>query len=146
MGDNVVGEIKFGNTSIRVQNEVVAKVTKWSKGVSIDEEDITGSEDVIAGTNVVHKQFTPVAVGETAEMEGISIEDADTGRDDGQSELYDAATQGQIVTVRHVKNTGYGDLLTGFFTAYDENASTAETYKWKGSFRVNTITPIVPGS
>lgn len=146
MGTNVAGEVKFAGTSIMVDSEVVAKVTSWKKDVSVDEEDITGSEDYIAGTDVLHKEHTPISVGETAEVEGISIETRASGLDDGQSELKDAATTGKIVTVRHEKNNGYGDLCTGFFTSYSENASTTETYKFKGTFRVNSVVAITPGS
>lgn len=146
MSTNVAGEVKFAGTIITVDSEPVAKVTSWKRNVSIDEEDITGSEDYIAGTDVLHKEFSPLAVGETAEVEGISIETAAAGLDDGQSELKDAATTGKIVTVRHTKKNGYGDICTGFFTSYEEAASTASTYKFKGTFRINSLSAIVPGS
>lgn len=146
MGSNVTGEVKFAGTVVTVAAEIVAKVTSWKRNLSIDEEDITGSEDVIPGTDVLHKEFTPIAVGETAEVEGVSIETNQAGLDSGQSELKDAASSGQIVEVRHTKNNGYGDVLSGFFTSYEESGSTTETYKFKGTFRVNSRTAIAPGS
>ncbi|OFW61773.1 MAG: hypothetical protein A2Z35_05950 [Actinobacteria bacterium RBG_19FT_COMBO_36_27] len=139
-------EVKFARTQIMVDNEIVAKVTSFNRDVAIAEEDITGSEDYIAGTNVLHQQFASISVGETAAVEGIAIESAAAGLDDGQSELRDSAETGAMVTMRHVRHTGYGYVLTGFFTAYSENGNTGEVYKYKGTFRVNSKVAITPGS
>jgi hypothetical protein len=139
-------EVKFARTEIQVENEVVAKVTSFSRKVDISEEDVTGSEDYIPGTNVLHQNFASIAVGETADVEGIAIESSASGLDDGQSELKDAAESGKDVTMRQIRNTGFGHLLTGFFTSYEENGSTSEVYKYKGSFRINSKVAITPGS
>lgn len=139
-------EVKFAKTEIQVDSEIVAKITKFSRSVEISEEDVTGSEDYIAGTDVLHQQFVSIAVGETAEVEGIAIESATTGLNDGQSELKEAAETGKIVTMRHTRATGYGYNMVGFFTNYEESGSTSETYKFKGSFRINSKTEIIPGS
>lgn len=146
MDTNVIGEVKFAGTAIYIDNELVAKVTSWKRDVSTAEENITGSEDYIPGTDVLHEQYSPISVGESAEVEGISIEKRTTGLDDGQSELKDAGESGKIITVRHVKNNGYGEICVGFFTKYEESASTTESYKFKGSFRINSVTRITPGS
>lgn len=143
---NVAGEVKFAGTSVQVEGEVVAKVTSFSRALKISEEDITGAEDVIPGTDILHTEFTAIAVDETASIEGIAIETAAAGLDDGQSELKDAAESGQVVTVRHVKANGYGYSLSGFFTAYEEEGSTSGPYKYKGDFRINSKTEITPGS
>lgn len=141
-----MNEVKFARTQIQVDNEVVAKITSFSRSVEISEEDVTGSEDYIPGTNVLHQQFVSIAVGETAEIEGIAIESSAAGLDDGQSELRDAAEAGQEVTLRHTRMTGYGYTMSGFFTSYEESGSTSEVYKFKGSFRINSKTEITPGS
>jgi hypothetical protein len=139
-------EVIFGNTIVTVESEVVAKVTAFNKQASISEEDVTGAEDVVAGSNVLSQKFVSIAVGRTANVEGIVIESAASGRDDGQSELEAAASSGSEVTLRHTRNTGYGTALTGFFTSYEESGDTSGVYKFKGAFRVNTKTDIVPGS
>lgn len=144
--DNVEDEIKFGNTVVQVDNEIVSKVTSFNTKTDVSEEEITGSEDVVAGTNVLFSKFTAIKVGKTADMEGIAIESSSAGRDDGQSELQDAVDTGKLVTVRCTRNTGYGWLLSGFFTSYEEGADTSGVYKWKASFRVNQKTEITPGS
>jgi hypothetical protein len=141
-----MNEVKFARTQIQIDDEVVAKITSFSRSVEISEEDVTGSEDYIAGTNVLHQQFVSIAVGETAEVEGIAIESASSGLDDGQSELKDSAESGQDVTLRHTRMTGYGYIMSGFFTSYEESGSTSEVYKFKGSFRINSKTEITPGS
>lgn len=141
-----MNEVKFAKTQIQIDGEVVAKITSFTRSVEISEEDVTGSEDYIAGTDVLHQQFVSISVGETAEVEGIAIESASSGLDDGQSDLRDAAESGQSVVMRHVRSTGYGYSMTGFFTSYEESGSTSEVYKFKGSFRINSKTEIVPGS
>lgn len=144
--DNVIGEVKFGGTTISVESEIVAKITAFSRALKISEEDITGAEDTIAGTDVLHNVFTAISVDETASIEGIAIETASSGLDDGQSELRDAAEHGEIVEVRQVRNTGYGWLLSGFFTSYEEEGDSSGPYKFKGDFRVNSKTEITPNS
>jgi hypothetical protein len=144
--DNVDGEVKFAGTMCSIDSEVVAKVTNFNRTVSVSEENVTGSEDYIPGTDVLHERFTAIAVNETASVEGITIEESPAGLDDGQSELKDAAESGKIVTMRNVKNNGYGWNLTGFFNNYTEEADTTKVYRFKATFRVNGKTEITPGS
>jgi len=138
--------VKFAGTIIELENEVVAKVTSFNRSVSISEEEVTGAEDVIPGTDVLQQQFVSTSVGETASVEGIAIEDELSGLDEGQSQLRDAAESGAIVTIKHIRNTGYGYLMTGFFTSYEESGEAGGVYKFSGSFRVNNKAEIVPGS
>jgi hypothetical protein len=145
-GDNVENEVKFANTIVTVDSEVVSKVTSFNKKTSVSEENITGSEDVVPGTDVLHEVFTSIAVNETADVEGISIESEENGPDDGQSELQDAVDEGKIVTLTSTKSTGYGWTLSGFFTSYEEGADTSGVYKWKATFRINSKIQITPGS
>ncbi len=140
-----MAEVKFAGTIIEVQDEVVAKVTSFSRSLDIAEEDVTGAEDVIAGTDVLQLQFAAISVGETVDLEGIAIEDA-SGPDAGQSELKDAAESGAEVVMKHTRNTGYGKQYTGFFTSYEENGDTSGVYRFSGSFRVNEKEDITPGS
>ena len=139
-------EVKFAETILEVQDEVVAKITSFNRNVTISEEDVTGAEDVIAGSDILHSQFVSIAKGETAAVAGIAIESAVAGLDAGQSELKDAAETGEIVSIKHTKANGYGNNMTGFFTSYEETGSVGSVYKFSGSFRVNTNVPIVPGS
>jgi hypothetical protein len=139
-------EVKFAGTIVEIDDEVVAKVTAFNRSVNVSEEDITGSEDVIAGTDILQQQFTAIAKGETATVEGIAIEDATTGPNAGQSALREAAETGETVVIKQTKSTGYGKQLTGFFTSYTENGSTSGVYRYSGNFRVNGVIDIVPGS
>jgi hypothetical protein len=139
-------EVKFAETVVEVESEVVAKITSFNRNVSISEEDVTGAEDVVAGTDILHSQFVSIAKGETADVAGIAIESATTGLDAGQSELRDAAENGEVITMTHTKANGYGRTLTGFFTSYTESGSIGSVYKFSGTFRVNTNVPIEPGS
>jgi len=143
---NTGKEVKFAGTTVLVEGLVLAKVTAFNNDTSISEEDVTGAENVIPGTDVLHGEFTPIAVNETAAIEGITIETPLAGRDVGQSELKDAAEKGKIITIRRVRNTGYGEILNGFFTAYNETGDVSGVYKFKSTFRVNSKTEIVPGS
>lgn len=139
-------EVKFANTQIFIDNELVAKITSFGESLEIAEENITGSEDFIAGTDVLREKYTSISVGQTVDIEGIVIETSAAGPNDGQSELKDAAEEGKEVVMKQTRNTGYGNLYTGFFTSYEENASTSEVYKFSGTFRVNSVTKITPGS
>ncbi len=139
-------EVKFAGTVVEVDALVVAKVTAFNKDLSVSEEDVTAAENVIAGTDVLHTEFASIAVSETASVEGITIETAAGGLNAGQSELRNAAEKGKTVTIRHVRNTGYGYLLTGFFTGYNETGDVSGVYKYKTTFRVNSKVDIVPGS
>ncbi len=138
-------EVKFAGSIIEIASEVVAKITSVTRNISVTEEDTTGAENTFAGSDVLEQQFVSIAAGQTLNLEGITMEDAG-GLDDGQSELRDAAEQGENVTVRHTRNTGHGKELTGFFTAYSETGSTTAVYRFTGTFRVNTVTEITPGS
>lgn len=146
MSTNVVNEIKFAKTVVKVNGYVVAKVTSWTDSAETSEEDITGAEDYIAGTDILREQYTPISVGQTAEMEGIAIEDPNSGRDDGQSALKTAAKSGEIVELIKTNFNGFGYTYSGFFTSYEESASSSEVYKWKGSFRINGEVEVTPGS
>lgn len=143
---NTGKEVKFAGTTVLVEGLILAKVTAFNNDTSISEEDVTAAENVIPGTDVLHGEFTPIAVNETAAIEGITIETSLAGRDVGQSELKDAAEKGKIITIRRVRNTGYGEILNGFFTAYNETGDVSGVYKFKSTFRVNAKTEIVPGS
>ena len=142
----MANEVKFAGTIIEVDDEVVAKVTAFSRNISVSEVEVTGAEDVIPGTDVLQQQFVAIAVGETASIEGIAIESQATGADTGQSELKDAAESGTVVELKHTRNTGYGLKLTGFFTSYSETGSTTDVYKFSGAFRVNSKEEITPTS
>ena len=139
-------EIKFASTTVHVDNELVAKITAFNRNVSVKEEDVTGSADIVSGTDVLQEQYVSISVGETATVEGIAIESADTGRDDGQSDLKTAAEEGQSVVLKHTRPTGYGSSLTGFFTSYEETGDKSGVYKFKATFRINSKTAITPAS
>jgi hypothetical protein len=130
-------EVPFGNTLIKINNEIIGKVTAFNKQSSTSEEDITGSEDVIENNDdILDQEFSSIAIGMTANIEGIVIEDFHSGRDDGQSILAEYAYKGEQVTLIHTRNSGYSITLTGFFTSYEESGDSSGVYKFKGAFRV----------
>jgi len=141
-----MNEVKFAGSVVMVDGEIVAKITGFNKNSSISEEDVTAAQNVIPGTDVLHSEFVSIMVSETANVEGIVIEEAVGGMDDGQSELKNAADTGKTVILRQTRNTGYGYTLSGFFTSYEESGDVSGVYKFKSTFRINTKTEIVPGS
>lgn len=138
-------EIKFAGTVVEIDDEVVAKVSSFQRAISVNEEEITGAGDVVPGSFILQQQFIAVSIGETVSLEGIAIEDSE-GPDKGQSDLREAAETGEIVTIKHERNTGYGIAYTGFFTAYEETGSISGVYRFSGTFRVNSKSDIIPGS
>ena len=125
-------EIRFAGTVIEVDNSVVAKVTSFTRTFNIQEEDVTGAEDVMDGSLILHTKFIPVSVGETVNLAGIAIEG-----DAGQSALREAAENGIEVVLKQTRPTGYGLSMTGYFTGYEESGANASVYKFSGTFRVN---------
>lgn len=133
-------EIKFAGTTVEIDTATVAKVTAFNRSLTIGEAETTGSEDLVEGGDIVMQKFVSTQVGETATVEGIAL-----SGDEGQSELYEAASTGATVDLKHTRPDGSGVTLTGFFTAYNENGGlSAGVYTWSGTFRVNGKTPIVP--
>lgn len=131
-------EIKFAGTVITVDGEVVAKVTSFTRTFNVAEEDVTGAEDVMPGSTILHTKFVPVSVGETVNLAGIAIEG-----DAGQSSLREAAENGTEVVLKQVRHTGYGVTMTGYFTGYEETGTAASVYKFSGTFRVNTREDVI---
>ena len=133
-------EQKFAGTIVTVDTATVGKVTAFNRAITVGEAEVTGSEDLVAGGDIVQQQFVSTQVGETATVEGVSLQG-----DEGQSELYEAASSGATVALKQTKADGSGVTLSGFFTAYAENGGlSAGIYTWSGTFRVNEKTPIVP--
>lgn len=142
-----VKEIKFAGTIVSIGDDAltakpVGKVTAFNRAVTIGEADVTGSEDLVEGGDVVRDTFVSIRVGETATAEGIAL-----ASDEGQSELKAAVDTGATVTLRHTYPDGSGQELTGFFTAYNENGGlSGGVYTWSGTFRINSKTPITAGA
>ena len=133
---------KFAGTVVSIDDEVVAKVTGiTTPNLSISESDITGSEDVASGGDILQQQFASIGVSEVATVEGVVMTD-----DAGQSDLQDAANQGATVEIEHLRPNGSGSTLSGFFTSYQQTRGTGDVAKWTASFRVNSNTPVVAGS
>ena len=136
---NPGGEIRYAGTAITLDDVVVAKVTSFSRSLTVAEENVTGAEDIVDGGDILEEKFVAISVGETAQMEGIAI-----AGDPGQSALKTAAETGAEVDIEHILPTGEGKTLTGFFTNYEERGSITEVYKFSGTFRVNSKADIVP--
>jgi len=133
---------KFAGTVVKVENEVVAKVTSLTTpNLTISTADITGSEDILPGGEILAQKFASIAASEVASIEGIVI----IG-DTGQSELQLAARMGNDVDIEWVGPSGYGALMTGIVTGYQETRGTGDVAKFTASFQVNENTPITPGS
>lgn len=142
-----VKEIKFAGTIVSVGDEAltakpVGKITAFNRSVTVGEADVTGSEDLAEGGDVVRDTFVSIRVGETATCEGIAL-----AGNEGQSELKAAVETGATITLRHTYADGSGQALSGFFTAFNENGGlSAGIYTWSGTFRINSKTAIAKGA
>jgi hypothetical protein len=133
---------KFAGLVAKIDDVVIAKITSVSSpNLSISTADITGSEDVASGGDILTQQLASIMVGETASLEGIVI----IG-DSGQSDLYDAAKTGATVELSWVGASGNGASLEGIFTSYSETRGTGDVAKFTSAFHVNENTAIVAGS
>ena len=135
-------EEKFAGFVVKVDDVTVAKITSITmNNLTISESDITGSEDVVPGGDILAQKFASIAVNETANVEGIVwVGDA------GQSDLKTAAKQGAEVELSAVNAHGNGHALTGFFTSYQESRGTGDVAKFTAAFRANENEAIVNGS
>lgn len=137
-----VKEIKFAGTIVSVDATAVGKITAFNRSVTVGETDVTGSEDLVEGGDIVRDTFVSIRVGETATCEGIAL-----AGDAGQSALKTAAETGATVTLKHIYADGSGQEMEGFFTAYNENGGlSAGVYTWSGTFRINSKTPVTAGA
>jgi hypothetical protein len=135
-------EEKFAGTSVKIDDVTIAKVTSLTTpNLTITESEITGAEDVASGGDILQQKYSSIAVGETANVEGIVITD-----DAGQSALKAAARTGATVDIEWTGPSGNGGTLEGFFTSYQENRVTTDVAKFSGGFRVNDNTEISAGS
>jgi hypothetical protein len=130
---------RSAGTLIYVDGLPVAKVNSFTRTREVSEEDVTGFEDVqgTAPEQINVLQFIAVAVGETASLAGISIED-----DAGQDALNSAADSGQVIVIRQETQAGSGYELTGFLTNFEETGDIPGTYTWTANFRVNSKSKI----
>jgi hypothetical protein len=130
---------RSAGTLIYVDGLPVAKVNSFTRTREVSEEDVTGFEDVQgdAPEQINVLQFISVAVGETASLAGISIED-----DAGQDALNSAADSGKIIVIRQETQAGSGYELTGFLTNFEETGDIPGTYTWTANFRVNSKSKI----
>ena len=133
---------KFAGLVGSVDGVVIAKITGLtSPNLTISTADITGSEDVASGGDILTQQLASIQVSEVASIEGVVM----IG-DSGQSGFYDAAKIGATVDLEWVGPSGNGATLEGIITGYQESRGTGDVAKFSGSFHVNENTPIVAGS
>ena len=137
-----MGVEKFAGAVVKIEDEVVAKVTSFTTpNLTISTADITGSEDILVGGEILAQKFASIAASEVASMEGIVIRG-----NAGQSELQQAARMGNDVDIEWVGPNGYGNIMTGIVTGYQESRGTGDVAKFTASFQVNENTAITPGS
>lgn len=130
---------RFAGTTVKIDSVTVAKITTWGRDSSTAETDVTGSEDVVAGTEILETKYEPVAVSSTINFGGIEV----VG-DTGQGDVEAAFGEGTEVTIRQAYNDGTGWDYTGFLTSYNQTGSVGDAvYKFTASFRVNSKVAIV---
>lgn len=133
---------KFAGLVVKVDDVVIAKITGLtSPNLNISTADITGSEDVASGGDILQQQLASIMVGETANIEGVVI----IG-DSGQSDLYSAAKTGATVELEWTGASGNGATLEGIVTSYSETRGSGDVAKFSGAFHVNENTAIAAGS
>ena len=129
-----MAERLFAGTYIEIDAVLVAKVTNFSNDISINETEVTGSEDVVVGSSILTQKNVVTKMSETLALEGIAVI-----ADAGQSDLETAARTGAQAVLHHHYQDASGTAYTGYFTAFKKGGSVSDAvYKWSGSFRVNS--------
>lgn len=132
----------FAGTVIEIDGVVIGKVTSFKLNYDVSEEEVSGAEDTVgsAGTEITEQLFMATAIGKTASIEGIALDD--TTGDTGQSDLEDAVEQGDTIVLRQYNQHGIGYRLQGYFTSYAKTGSLPGVYTFSADFRVNKKTAV----
>lgn len=138
----MANEIQFASSTIKIDGTTVARVTSVRRSTSMNEVDVTGAENVSG--SLADKQYLPVSIEETLELEGISISGASAEHETGQADLITAAEAGSSVVLQVLKPSGYGHDYTGHFTAFQEGGAVDDVFKFSGTFRVNSKAAVTP--
>ena len=126
---------RFAGTTVKIDSVTVAKITSWGRDSSTAETDVTGSEDVVAGTEILQTKMEPTGISTTINFAGIEV----IG-DTGQSDVETAFGEGTEVVITQLYNDGTGKDYTGFLTSYNQSGSVGDAvYKFTATFRVNSI-------
>lgn len=135
--------VKAAGSTIQIDGVVIASVRRFRRNRGFDEVDVTGFEDVNA--NLVQKQFCPIAVDETIEIEGyLRHENTVMQRlEPGQLALDAAADSGASVVLQALDPNGNGFDFTGTITQISEEWSVDQAQQFTASFRVNSKTAIL---
>ncbi len=133
-----MNEVKLAGTFIYIEDTPLAKITSFSRSLDTAEEDITGAENSVAGTDRLNQIFSAIAVGETLSLEGIAFADSEGAPDQGQSQLKAKAEAAATVELKHLPIIGVPKSFRGFFTGYEESGPVSGAYRFSGSFRVSS--------
>src|SRR5690554_15057 len=121
-----------------IGNDTIAAILGYERGTEISEEEDAGLEDTIGDPPIIKEQYEPVAVGQTASINGISVVD-----DQGQAAVDTAASTGTKVTLKMRYDDGSGEDIDGFFQNYNVTGDKGQaTEKFSAGFRVNKRTPV----
>ena len=117
-------------------NTVVGLIEEWSGSISVDENEITAFKE----GGVTARDFVPSLYDWTVDLSGF-LSMADTG----QSDLFDAITNGTILTgYLHADETGnyyYGDFfLTGEDLSNAVDGVADVSYSGRGKDQLNKAT------
>jgi hypothetical protein len=130
---------RFAGTTIKIDSVTVAKITSWGEDNSTAETDVTGAEDIVAGTEILQTKMEPTAISSTVNFAGIEV----IG-DTGQSDVEDAFGEGTQVVITRLYNDGSGYDYTGFLTSYNRTGSIGDAvYKFTSTFRINSKVAVV---
>lgn len=130
-----MAEVAFAGTSIKIDDVVVAIITDWQSTSNIEEQEVTGAEDTM-GTSpnfISRRRYIPVGVDRTAQFSFIVV-----AGDAGQEAIKEAANAGtRDVELEYVNQAGEGEVLTGFFTNYQNSGQVNGMWTGQATFRAN---------
>jgi len=132
-------ERKFVKTVVKVNNVVVGKITSFSDKTALETVDVTGSEDVREGTEMIQRQNMPISLNQTISVAGIvKVDDA------GQDLLEATAKAGGSITLERIYSDNTGNDYEGYFTNYENSGSIGDgVYKFTADFTATKDIPVV---
>jgi len=130
----------FAGTVVTIGATAVGVVNSLTRTTSITETEVSGTANTATGADgrkILKQTFLPTAVGETASIAGVSVND-----DTGQDAIRTAARLGNEVTLQYVDQDGEGEHTTGFITEYVRNGSLPGAWTFTANFRCNSTANI----
>ena len=137
----MANEKPFAGSVIKIDGTVVARVSSVRRAGTANVADVTGAENVSGDLAVIQRKTTSREY--QLEIAGVTISAAGPVElEAGQSALKTAFEAGTTVVLQTLDANGKGHDDTSLITAYNQEASVGEVYKFSATLVVNSTATV----